>query len=106
MNEPTYDNGGGPPAATVTDNNVPEPAPPASAAPAPAPSVVATPSIGSPRHRRLGAGDRFVARTGFDPRALATPYRWFRISPRRLQACREVNEMPDHERMRDSRWLV
>jgi Pyridoxamine 5'-phosphate oxidase len=25
-------------------------------------------------------GDRFVAQTGFDPRALATPYRWFRIS--------------------------
>src|SRR5450756_1808937 len=30
-------------------------------------------------------GDRFAARTGFDPRALATPYRWFRISPRRIQ---------------------
>jgi hypothetical protein len=43
-------------------------------------------------------GDRFVARTGFDPRALATPYRWFRISPRRIQAWREV--------MRDGRWLV
>src|SRR5208283_3489483 len=26
-------------------------------------------------------GDRFVAHTGFDPRALATPYRWFRIAP-------------------------
>jgi len=33
-------------------------------------------------------GDRFVAQTGFDPRALATPYRWFRISPRRIQAWR------------------
>ena len=31
-------------------------------------------------------GDRFAARTGFDPRALATPYRWFRVSPRRIQA--------------------
>ncbi|WP_319461331.1 hypothetical protein [Micromonospora sp. RTP1Z1] len=31
-------------------------------------------------------GDRFAARTGFDPRALATPYHWFRISPRRIQA--------------------
>ncbi len=49
-------------------------------------------------------GDRFVARTGFDPRALATPYRWFRISPRRLQAWREVmNELPDRELMRDGR---
>src|SRR6266536_2907937 len=42
-------------------------------------------------------GDRFVARTGFDPRALATPYRWFRISPRPIQAWREVNELPDRE---------
>ena len=45
-------------------------------------------------------------RTGFDPRALATPYRWFRISPRRIQARREVTEMPDRELMRDGRWLV
>ncbi|MDQ3763714.1 MAG: pyridoxamine 5'-phosphate oxidase family protein [Actinomycetota bacterium] len=51
-------------------------------------------------------GDRFVAHTGFDPRAPATPYRWFRISPRRIQAWREVNEMPDRELMRDGRWLV
>src|SRR5664280_1694430 len=51
-------------------------------------------------------GDRFVAHTGFDPRALATPYRWFRISPRRIQAWREANELPDRELMRDGRWLV
>jgi hypothetical protein len=49
-------------------------------------------------------GDRFAARTGFDPRALATPYRWFRISPRRIQAWREVNELPNRELMRDGRW--
>ncbi len=49
-------------------------------------------------------GDRFAARTGFDPRALATPYR-SRISPRRIQAWREVNERPDCELMRDGRWL-
>ncbi|HMJ36957.1 MAG TPA: pyridoxamine 5'-phosphate oxidase family protein [Baekduia sp.] len=55
-----------------------------------------------PRER----ADRFVARTGFDPRALATPYCWFRISPRRIQAWREVNELPDRELMRDGRWLV
>jgi hypothetical protein len=51
-------------------------------------------------------GDRFVAHTGFDPRALATPYRWFRTSPRRIQAWREVNEMPDRELMGDGRWLI
>jgi len=69
--------------------------------PAPALSVVATP-YALPQER----GDRFVAHTGFDPRALATPYRWFRISPRRIQAWREVNEMPDRELMRDGRSLV
>ena len=51
-------------------------------------------------------GDRFAARTGFDPRDLATPYRWFRISPRRIQAWREVDELPGRELMRDSRWLA
>jgi len=35
-------------------------------------------------------------------RELATPYRWFRISPRRIQAWREVTEMLDRELMRDS----
>jgi len=51
-------------------------------------------------------GDRFAARTGFDPRALTTLYSWFRISPRRIQAWREVNELPERELMRDGRWLV
>jgi len=55
-----------------------------------------------PRQR----GDRFAAHTGFDPRALATPYRWFRISPRRIQSWREVNELPGRDLMRDGRWLV
>jgi len=51
-------------------------------------------------------GDAFAARTGFDPRTLGTSYRWFRISPRRIQAWREVNELPGRELMRDGRWLV
>jgi Pyridoxamine 5'-phosphate oxidase len=51
-------------------------------------------------------GDRFAAHTGFDPRELATRYSWFRISPRRIQAWREVNELRDRELMRDGRWLV
>jgi hypothetical protein len=40
-------------------------------------------------------GDRFVAHTGFGPRAPATPYRWVGICPRRIQACRVVKELPD-----------
>ena len=51
-------------------------------------------------------GDRFAARAGFAPRALVTPYRWFRVSPGRIQAWREVNELPDRELMSDGQWLV
>jgi pyridoxamine 5'-phosphate oxidase-like protein len=50
-------------------------------------------------------GDRFAARAGFDPRPL-TAYRWFRVTPRRIQAWREVDELADRELMRDGRWLV
>jgi hypothetical protein len=50
-------------------------------------------------------GDRFAARTGFDPRSLDTPYRWFRITLRRVQAWREENELRGRELMRDGRWL-
>ena len=49
-------------------------------------------------------GDRFAARTGFDPRSLDTPYPWYRVAPRRIQAWREVDELPDRELMRDGRW--
>ncbi len=51
-------------------------------------------------------GDRFAARAGFDPRAETTPYRWFRVVPRRMQAWREVDELPGRELMRDGRWLA
>jgi hypothetical protein len=51
-------------------------------------------------------GDRFAAHAGFDPRAETTPYRWFRVSPRRIQAWREANELRGRELMRDGRWLV
>jgi hypothetical protein len=65
--------------------------------------VVEVLEIGAlPRER----ADRFAARTGFDPRAEAPPYRWFRISPRRIQAWREANELRGRELMRDGRWLV
>ncbi|MET9506733.1 pyridoxamine 5'-phosphate oxidase family protein [Streptomyces sp. NPDC006622] len=57
-----------------------------------------------PRER----GDRFAARTGFDPRTTipaATPYRWFRVTPRRVQAWREADELPGRDLMRDGTWL-
>jgi hypothetical protein len=49
--------------------------------------------------------DRFAARSGFDPRAEDEPYRWFRITPRRIQAWREANELRGRALMRDGRWL-
>ena len=49
-------------------------------------------------------GDRFSARTGFDPRTLSTPYRWYRVTPRHVQAWREANELPDRELMRGGHW--
>lgn len=51
-------------------------------------------------------GDRFAARTGFDPRTEPTPYRWFRVTPRRIQAWREANELAGRELMREGRWTV
>ncbi|GGV09804.1 hypothetical protein GCM10010182_31860 [Actinomadura cremea] len=52
-----------------------------------------------PRER----ADLFAERTGFDPRPPAS-YRWFRITPRRVQAWREANELSGRELMRDGRW--
>jgi hypothetical protein len=47
----------------------------------------------------------FAAKTGFDPRRLATPYLYFRVHPRRVQAWREADELDGRELMRDGRWL-
>ena len=49
---------------------------------------------------------RFARRAGFDPRMLATPYRWFRIAPRRIRAWREANELAGRDLMGDGRWLT
>lgn len=51
-------------------------------------------------------GDAFAVKTGFDPRQLSTPYTYFRIQPRRIQAWREVNELKDRELMSDGEWTV
>lgn len=47
----------------------------------------------------------FAAKTGFDPRQLATPYLYFRIRPQRVQAWREANELKGRDLMRDGEWL-
>ncbi len=51
-------------------------------------------------------GDRFAARSGFDPRTLGTRFRWFRVTPRRVQAWREENELTGRDLMRNGQWLA
>ncbi|WP_369264586.1 pyridoxamine 5'-phosphate oxidase family protein [Streptomyces sp. R35] len=53
-----------------------------------------------------GVGDAFAAKTGFDPRQLTTAYLYFRVTPRRVQAWREANEISGRDLMRDGEWLV
>ncbi len=50
--------------------------------------------------------DRFAERTGFDPREETAAYRWFRVTPRRVLAWREVDELPERDLMREGRWLA
>lgn len=52
-----------------------------------------------------GTGDAFAAKTGFDPRELATPYQYFLVRPRRVQAWREADELEGRTLMRDGTWL-
>lgn len=52
------------------------------------------------------SAERFAARTGFDPRASGPSYRWFRVTPRRVQAWREADELPGRELMREGRWIA
>ncbi|MFI0369691.1 pyridoxamine 5'-phosphate oxidase family protein [Actinomadura sp. 1N219] len=53
-----------------------------------------------------GTADAFAARTGFEPRSLPEHYLYFRVRPSRIQAWREVNELPGRDVMRDGAWLV
>ena len=43
---------------------------------------------------------------GFDPRTLADEYVYLRLTPRRIQAWREVNELDGRHVMRDGAWVV
>jgi general stress protein 26 len=50
--------------------------------------------------------DAYAARHGWDPRKETGDYTYFRIVPDRVQAWREVNELPGRTLMRDGSWLV
>ena len=44
--------------------------------------------------------------TEFDPRTLADEYVYLRLTPQRIQAWREVNELNGRHVMRDGAWVV
>ncbi|MFI6451962.1 hypothetical protein ACIBF6_10435 [Streptosporangium amethystogenes] len=46
-----------------------------------------------------------TAKTGFDPRELDEPYRYFLIRPRRIQAWHEANELRGRDLIRDGHRL-
>ena len=50
--------------------------------------------------------DAFAAKHGWDPRKDSGDYVFFRIVPDRMQAWREVNELPGRTLMRDGGWLA
>jgi general stress protein 26 len=50
--------------------------------------------------------DAYAAKQGWDPREDAGDYAYFRIVPDRVQAWREVNEIPGRTLMRDGTWLA
>ena len=50
-------------------------------------------------------GDHVRRAQRLRPARADRPYRWFRVTPRRIQAWREVDELTDRELMRDGRWL-
>lgn len=53
-----------------------------------------------------GLGEAFAAGTGFDPREGAGAYLYYRVSPDRLQAWREANELKGRDLMRGGQWTV
>jgi hypothetical protein len=60
----------------------------------------------TPAQLPAGVGDVFARQTGFDPRQEKSAYLYFRITPRRIQAWREANELAGRDLMRDGRWLI
>ena len=51
-----------------------------------------------------GEADAFAAKAGFEPRD-SPGYLYFRVTPRRVQAWREVDELAGRELMRDGVWV-
>ena len=49
--------------------------------------------------------EAYVRVSGWDPRTEPSEYMWLRVTPTRIQAWREANELPGRTLMRDGEWL-
>jgi hypothetical protein len=68
--------------------------------------IIGTVEVLKPEALTPETGDAFAAKAGFDPRVLKSPYPYFRVTPTRIQAWREVNEIPNRDLMLNSTWLT
>jgi hypothetical protein len=50
--------------------------------------------------------ERYVQQADWDPRTAGDSYRFLVLRPERIQAWREVNELPGRTLMRDGTWLT
>jgi hypothetical protein len=50
--------------------------------------------------------DAHARATGFDPREEASTFVYIRLTPERIQAWREANELAERQLMQDGVWLV
>ena len=50
--------------------------------------------------------DAFAMNAGFDPRMESDQYLYFRITPQRIQAWREADELPGRDLMRGGVWIT
>ena len=50
--------------------------------------------------------DAYAAHTDWDPREEQEDYAWFRVTPRRIQAWREANELRGRDLMKEGAWLA
>lgn len=67
--------------------------------------IEAAATVLAPEEITPDLADAFALKTGFDPRHSASSYQYFRLSPRRIQAWREENELEGRVLMRDGVWL-
>ena len=68
--------------------------------------ITGTAELVTPEDLPQETADAFATKAGFDPRAATTPYPYFRVTPTRIQAWREVNELKNRDLMQDGSWLV